>query len=444
MIAPRQSYFYFSSLCLILISFQALAETKSPQTLKLLPPAWLSPLVEEIYPEADPETLEKEESVPLEVEKAAPSLNYEQVMNARVKVITYRRPRDFDYEFTLLVVDGKIQRAFVVSTAMPRQRSILGYHLLTVPRRNDLPQKPWPWRVSKSYYDSPMYWALHIKGGYFIHSSPHYGNLGKPASMGCIRESIPDAMEVFDTVANRFADFPSYSMIYDHVKLGSKTEGEKVLEKTLSDSGWTIEDLKQALAKSRKEVLLVSKGDLEYKRGVPVDAHVRALGNLSQKESSFPTCGGENCWDFFSKKRTTLKLKPEVALSSPTLQRFEAVLPIWVSGLILASTSARFQQYKLNEILGRNIETLDATYIYDVTLTITSGSSPLMIRICDLKAKQCSQTQGPEAGASAKIVFPMAKIASLLKSSKDLVMELQSGNGTLTNASAQYYQAGKY
>jgi hypothetical protein len=48
-----------------------------------------------------------------------------------------------------------------------------------------------------------MFWGLNVVGGVLIHATPHYGELGRPASMGCIRQSLPDAMELFDLVANR-------------------------------------------------------------------------------------------------------------------------------------------------------------------------------------------------------------------------------------------------
>jgi hypothetical protein len=54
-----------------------------------------------------------------------------------------------------------------------------------------------PWIKSAAYNNSQMFWGLWIKGGYFIHSTPHYGELGRPASMGCIRQSFPDAQELF-------------------------------------------------------------------------------------------------------------------------------------------------------------------------------------------------------------------------------------------------------
>lgn len=62
---------------------------------------------------------------------------------------------------------------------------------------------PFPFLSSTTYDRSAMYWGLSIYGGYFFHSTPHTGQLGRPASMGCVRQSFPDAMELWDFVANR-------------------------------------------------------------------------------------------------------------------------------------------------------------------------------------------------------------------------------------------------
>lgn len=56
---------------------------------------------------------------------------------------------------------------------------------------------PYPWLRSQKYGNSRMYWGLWIFGGYFFHSTSHYWQLGRRASMGCIRQSFPDSMENF-------------------------------------------------------------------------------------------------------------------------------------------------------------------------------------------------------------------------------------------------------
>jgi hypothetical protein len=146
-----------------------------------------------------------------------------------------------------------------------------------------------------------MYWGLQIHGGYFIHSSPHYGNLGKPASMGCVRASFPDAMELFELVANVHAGRPSYIIIFEDVALEVPGEGARVLRQVLSESSWSIERLKSALARSRAEVEAVSKGDLEFAPGVPADAvlpliHGRAHVTLHLPEAAVADVRVEATW----------------------------------------------------------------------------------------------------------------------------------------------------
>ncbi|MBC7396336.1 MAG: L,D-transpeptidase, partial [Bdellovibrionales bacterium] len=393
-------------------------------------------LSEETIPEADPETLAKEENAAISAEedfsKTIPlEPAFDRAMRSHVKVITYRRPLDFNYEFTLLVVDGKIQRAFLVSTAIEGKMPILGVHRLSVPTQADHPRKPWPWKTSSTYFDAPMYWALNIEGGYFIHSSPHYGNLGKPGSMGCIRESIPDAMEVFNAVANKYASSASYSVIFDRLKMGSKSQAELTLQKVLQDSGWTLDDLKDALNRNKTEIDLVARGDLEYAPGVPVDAHVRPLGDAPQVEASFPSCAGIDCWDLFRKKRAILKLKSRIAFKDPPKDEYKTKAPLALSGP---------SQINLDELLGHALKKLSAASLYDVKLLLTSGEEPLMIRICDKLAHQCSKARGPEINSSGESVYPLYQIANLLKSSRSLILDVQSGTGTLELATVRYYQ----
>jgi lipoprotein-anchoring transpeptidase ErfK/SrfK len=40
---------------------------------------------------------------------------------------------------------------------------------------------------SKKYDNAPMPHSIFFSGGYAIHATPHTGNLGRPASHGCIR-----------------------------------------------------------------------------------------------------------------------------------------------------------------------------------------------------------------------------------------------------------------
>lgn len=448
-------------------------------------PEWASPLVEESIPEADPETLASELGFTLPAEKTSALPSLDKAMSAKVRVMTFRRPLDFDYEFTLLVVGGKIKRAFIVSTSMPGKAAILGIHRLSAPVLDTMPHKPFPWRTSKSYFDSPMYWALNINDGYFIHSSPHYGNLGHPASMGCIRESIPDAMEVFNTVVNQFAGSPSYSIIFDQLKLGSGSDGEKALLKTLVASEWTIDQLKAALKQSKMEVALVSRGDLEYAPGVPVDAHVRPFEDTPQLESSFPTCGGVDCWDLFHKKRTTLKLRPYIAFKNPPKDEYHSdqlialataemiahspapspsvipaplptatpavtpamdapvvVPPVALNPLppvVLTQLLPAVSSLNLNMVLSGSIKLLDPRDLFEVSVNLSGQENALTVRICDSVARVCSKPRGPEASSTGEFVFPMHEVGSNLKSTTHLILQVVSGSGTLNLMKVSYY-----
>ncbi len=275
--------------------------------------AWEAPLV------AESGTSEDEPGKDLIPELGTKVLTYDDAMKGNVQIIVYRRPKSFDYEFAVMVVDGKIKKAFIISSSMPGKAPILGIHQLTVEKRSG---KPYPFRVSAKFDNSPMYWPANIRGGFFIHSTPHYGNLGKPASMGCTRVSIPDAMLIFDTVANAKEGQNAYIMIYDGVKTGSNTEGDRALTKALTDSDWSIDQLKAALVNSKAEVAAVSKGDLSFKPGVPVQAHVRPFSGTPQVEASFPTCGGVNCWDFFKQKRAIKILDPSIVTPKSPLTQF--------------------------------------------------------------------------------------------------------------------------
>ena len=295
--------------CLVLIGIMgcsgAWADTREP--------FWRSKPVAERGEESSPKELLQNSLETLREGRAAfPSATLLEAKRARIQLITYRMPVSFDYEFTLLVVDGKIKRAFVVSTAKKGAIPILGVHRLDIPEVN---RKPWPWKTSIKYENSPMYWALNIHGGYYFHSSPHYGNLGRPASKGCIRASIPDAMEVFDLIANQMPGEPAYSLIFGNTQLGENEEGSQLLQRVLESSGWTPDRLRDALKASRNEVVAVSEGDLEFAPGIPVDSHVRPFSGEDQDERSFPCCSDVNCWDYFHKKRTMLFLNSSILRS---------------------------------------------------------------------------------------------------------------------------------
>ncbi|NDG85560.1 MAG: hypothetical protein EBX52_11080 [Proteobacteria bacterium] len=269
-------------------------------------PFWQTRPVKERIRDASPSELAAEG-----LESWRPALSASELAEAaraRLRLITFRTPVSFDYEFSLLVVDGVIRRAFLVSTAAKGFDPIIGIHRIEVP---EVRSRPWPWKTSIKYQNSPMYWGLVIDGGFYFHSSPHYGNLGRPASKGCIRASIPDAMEVFDSIVNGNPGMPAYSLIYEKTDLAADEPGANLLKRMLQESGWTVEDLKNALKTSRKEIVSVSRGDLEYSPGVPADSHARPFSNQFRESITFPCCADVNCWEFFKKPRTTILLSDQ-------------------------------------------------------------------------------------------------------------------------------------
>ena len=55
---------------------------------------------------------------------------------------------------------------------------------------------------SKKYDNAPMPNSIFFFGGYAIHATPHTGNLGRPASHGCVRLSPHNASYLYNIVKN--------------------------------------------------------------------------------------------------------------------------------------------------------------------------------------------------------------------------------------------------
>ena len=53
---------------------------------------------------------------------------------------------------------------------------------------------------SKKYDNAPMPHSIFFSGGYAIHATPHVGNLGRPASHGCVRLSPSNAATLYSIV----------------------------------------------------------------------------------------------------------------------------------------------------------------------------------------------------------------------------------------------------
>ena len=57
-----------------------------------------------------------------------------------------------------------------------------------------------PMHYSKKYDMAPMPNSIFFSGGYAIHATPHVGNLGRPASHGCVRLSPSHAATLYEMV----------------------------------------------------------------------------------------------------------------------------------------------------------------------------------------------------------------------------------------------------
>jgi lipoprotein-anchoring transpeptidase ErfK/SrfK len=53
---------------------------------------------------------------------------------------------------------------------------------------------------SKKYDNAPMPNSIFFSGGYAIHATPHVGNLGRPASHGCVRLHPTNAATLYEIV----------------------------------------------------------------------------------------------------------------------------------------------------------------------------------------------------------------------------------------------------
>lgn len=51
---------------------------------------------------------------------------------------------------------------------------------------------------SKKFDNAPMPHSIFFSGGYAIHATPHVGNLGRPASHGCVRLSPSNAATLYN------------------------------------------------------------------------------------------------------------------------------------------------------------------------------------------------------------------------------------------------------
>ena len=88
-------------------------------------------------------------------------------------------------------VNGVLAHSWPVSTARR------GYFTPTGVYR---PQSLKAMHYSKKYHNSPMPHSIFFRGGFAIHGTGAVGQLGRPASHGCIRLSPSNAAQLFNLV----------------------------------------------------------------------------------------------------------------------------------------------------------------------------------------------------------------------------------------------------
>ena len=96
-----------------------------------------------------------------------------------------------------VTVDGEQIGHWPVSTARK------GYY---TPTGTYHPYSLQPMHYSKKYDNAPMPHSIFFSGGYAIHATPHTGNLGRPASHGCVRLSPNAASYLYNIVSEHRHD----------------------------------------------------------------------------------------------------------------------------------------------------------------------------------------------------------------------------------------------
>ena len=104
---------------------------------------------------------------------------------------------------TEIVVSKSHQRMIVHSSegsySWPVSTARRGYY---TPTGSFRPYSLQPMHYSRKYDNAPMPHSIFFSGGYAIHATPHTGNLGRPASHGCVRLSPGNAATLYRIVRN--------------------------------------------------------------------------------------------------------------------------------------------------------------------------------------------------------------------------------------------------
>jgi lipoprotein-anchoring transpeptidase ErfK/SrfK len=91
-------------------------------------------------------------------------------------------------------VDGSLSASWPVSTARK------GYH---TPRGTYGVQSLQRMHYSKKYHNSPMPHSVFFRGGFAVHGTGAVGQLGRPASHGCVRLAPGHAAELYSLIQSR-------------------------------------------------------------------------------------------------------------------------------------------------------------------------------------------------------------------------------------------------
>lgn len=208
-------------------------------------------------------------------------------------------------EFAVISLNGRPIKAQIISGALEgwaaggMRRTPPGAYKLDIRRQLKQIRRPdgtlsselvdFPWLRSAKFGNSIMYWGLWIFGGYFIHSTTHYGELGTPASMGCIRQTYPDAMELFRL---RQANL---GMIRIHA-VGSRQGYERLRE--LSSPEWTLVQLADNRQKIGAYVKYASRTEISVQGHAWIDP---ATGTPARVD--WPNCGPVDCFGVWGRRQ---------------------------------------------------------------------------------------------------------------------------------------------
>ena len=108
---------------------------------------------------------------------------------------------------TEIIVSKSHQRMIVHSSegsySWPVSTARRGYY---TPTGTFHPYSLQPMHYSRNYDNAPMPHSIFFSGGYAIHATPHTGNLGRPASHGCVRLSPGNAATLYGIVSRDRGD----------------------------------------------------------------------------------------------------------------------------------------------------------------------------------------------------------------------------------------------